>query len=86
MDISFFPFLFVNITINNYFSIEATEDVEQSMKITISGGQGEGSRKVAREVDMDNYTTVDEVRKIKIDNLIIKKKLPSSCANYQIFL
>jgi hypothetical protein len=43
------------------FSPEDPEQADANMQITISGGQGGSGRKVAREVDMENYTTVDEV-------------------------
>ena len=38
------------------------------MQIAISGGQGGGGRRVAREVDMENYTTVDEVSPALVAN------------------
>ena len=44
-----------------FFSPEDPEQEDANMQITISGGQGGSGRRVAREVDMENYTTVDEV-------------------------
>merc|ERR1711892_442908 len=48
-------------------SPEDTEPADANMQITISGGQGGGGRRVAREVDMENYTTVDEVGDVEVD-------------------
>eukprot|EP00092_Neocalanus_flemingeri_P101025 GFUD01129103.1.p1 GENE.GFUD01129103.1~~GFUD01129103.1.p1 ORF type:complete len:244 (-),score=111.21 GFUD01129103.1:83-814(-) len=37
------------------------------MQITIPGGQGGSGRRVAREVDMENYTTVDQVGDVEVE-------------------
>jgi len=49
-----------------FFSLEEPEHADPNMQITIPGGQGGSGRKVAREVDMENYTTVDEVGDVEV--------------------
>merc|ERR1711874_578940 len=48
-------------------SPEDSEQADANMQITISGEQGTSGRRVAREVDMENYTTVDQVGDVEVE-------------------
>jgi len=52
---------------SSFFSQEDDDQADTKMQITITGGQGGSGRRVAREVDMENYTTVDEVGDVELD-------------------
>jgi len=56
---------FVTWTSDLWADREEGGPVDANMQITISGSQGGNGRRVATEVDMENYTTVDEVGDIE---------------------
>ena len=59
----------------SFYRLSETSGDKDNMQITIDGGdkdQGSSSRKVARDVDIDNFKVLDEVR--EFINMVLSSK------------